>query len=323
VSTTAEVLKVHCDTFIRTKRASGVAFNKQEQILRRFMTFCASYLGEEVILPKEAVLDWNQLRPGEKTNNQRMRVNTVRAFAEHLQSRSIPAYVGMSIRQATASYVPYIFTNNELAQLFRAADQCPRNNGSPLRWLVAPMILRTIYACGLRSSEATALRVRDVDLQYGVLTILNSKFDKDRLIPADMVLLEQLKNYAEQALLRAGGDTPFFPNHEGQMYSTASIYNIFRDCLWRAGISHGGKGRGPRLHDLRHTFAVHCLRKWVLAGTDLSVALPYLSAYMGHSGLRYSQLYLRLTAEMYPDIVAKMEQQFDVLPDWENLNETD
>jgi len=321
--TATEVLQRQCDIYVRTKRASGLSFKNQEGILRRFLAFCAPYLGEECMLPKEAILAWNQLKFGEKINTQQLRVNTVRAFAEYLQSHNIPAYIGVSVRKATLSYVPYIFSNDELARLFRSADQCQRSNQSPLRWLVVPMILRTIYSCGLRVSEATTLRVRDVDLQQGLLTILNSKFDKDRLIPMDIALQGRMEKYARQALLQADSDAPFFPHHEGQAYTPHSIYNIFRGCLWSAGISHGGKGCGPRLHDLRHTFAVHCLRKWVLTGTNLSVSLPYLSAYMGHSGLRYSQLYLRLTAEMYPDIVAKMEQKFDVLPDWGALNETD
>ena len=77
-----------------------------------------------------------------------------------------------------------------------------------------------------------------------------------------------------------------------------------------AGISHGGRGHGPRVHDLRHTYAVHVLRKWVRGGVDLTTALPYLSAYMGHSGIRSSQYYLRLTAELYPDITCALEQEF-------------
>ena len=321
--TPAEALEAHCENYVRLKHASGVAFGKPEQILHRFLKHCAPYLSEDCALPKEAVLSWSQRQSWETANNQRIRVSAVRGFAEYLRGKGVQAYMGELIRRAPANCVPYIFSNNELARLFLAADQCKKNGVSPTRWLVAPMILRTIYACGLRSSEATMLRVCDVDLQHGVLTVLNTKFNKDRLIPVDPILLEQLKTYARQTLLQSGGDAPFFPNHEGKMYSPSSIYNIFRDCLWKAGISHGGKGRGPRLHDLRHTFAVHCLRKWVLAGKDLSIALPYLSTYLGHTGLSSSQMYLRLTAEMYPDIVAKMEQYFDVLPDLENLHATD
>ena len=97
-------------------------------------------------------------------------------------------------------------------------------------------------------------------------------------------------------------------------YASGTILYAWRQTLYCAGISYGGKGKGPRIHDLRHTFAVHCLQKWVEAGEDLNAKLPYLSAYMGHAGLYSTQQYLRLTAEAFPHIVSAMEHNFDVFP---------
>jgi len=115
----------------------------------------------------------------------------------------------------------------------------------------------------------------------------------------------------------------FFPTTTGEFYKGNSIYGAFRKFLWDAGISHGGRGKGPRVHDLRHTFAVHCLRKWVRNGNDINASVPYLAAYMGHTHFRHSQVYVRLTADIFPDIVAKLEQNFDVFPEWEGIIETD
>lgn len=93
------------------------------------------------------------------------------------------------------------------------------------------------------------------------------------------------------------------------------MHTQFRALLRRAGIPYNGPGNGPRLHDIRHTFAVHCLNNWVLSGEDLTAALPVLSRYLGHNGLSGTQKYLQLTAQMYPDIVSKLEVQFrDVIP---------
>jgi len=100
------------------------------------------------------------------------------------------------------------------------------------------------------------------------------------------------------------------PNSVGHCYDSNSIYHYFRRILWDAGISHGGRGKGPRLHDFRHTYAVHCLRNWTREGKDLTVALPDLSAYMGHAGARSTQYYLRLTAELYPDIIARLDDAY-------------
>jgi integrase/recombinase XerD len=91
--------------------------------------------------------------------------------------------------------------------------------------------------------------------------------------------------------------------------------------LWKAGISHSGKG--PRLHDFRHTFAVHCLKKWVLDEEDITNLLPYLSAFLGHVDLRGTQHYLRLTADLYPKIIASVEQNFSTLIPEVSFSETD
>jgi len=317
-----DALRQHFKNFVNYKRAGGVAFVKQEKILRRFIVHCQDYVADTCCLPKDAVLSWNQKADHEKINNQRIRVNTVRSFAEYLQARGIPAYVGELIKSQEKGFVPYIFSNNELAKFFNAADNCNVNNISPNRSFVMPVIFRLLYSCGLRVSEATRLRICDVDLEKGVLTVLDAKFNKDRLIPVDAHMLKRLNEYSSKVLLFSKPEDPFFPAPKNRFYDPASVYNAFRVILWKAGISHGGKGFGPRVHDLRHTFAVHCLRKWVLSGNNLSVALPYLSTFLGHSGIRHSQIYLRLTAEMYPDIVEKMERKFDLLPDVGGLYET-
>jgi integrase len=178
-----------------------------------------------------------------------------------------------------------------------------------------------LYACGMRVSEALNLKVRDVDLVQGILRINGAKFDKERLLPVHDALLARMKRYSQKVLAFAGNDAPFFPNPQTGHYWTGSAYHMFRERLWAAGIPHGGKGNGPRIHDLRHTFAVHCLRRAVLNGDDLNVIFKYLSVYLGHSSTLATQTYLRLTADMYPDIVCRMEKDFDVIPDLGVLDE--
>jgi integrase len=316
-----EILMQYCDQFIASKRAGGLDYWRQEIRLRKFLASLPEYLTDEVELPKDAVLAWNSRKNNEKPNTRRGRMTPVREFALYLNTRGIPAYVPTPIRDKSPEFVPYIFTNNELARFFTAVDNRPNVARVCKDWLVMPTLFRTIYACGLRRSEACALRVCDVDLDSGIMTILATKFHKDRLIPLHTDFLLQLREYSAKALSHADKQSPFFPTTTGKFYSSHSIYGAFRKFLWDAGISHGGKGRGPRLHDLRHSFAVHCLRRWVLAEEDLTTKIPYLSAYMGHVHYRHTQVYLHLTAEMYPDIVAKMEKAFDVLPETEGYYE--
>ena len=104
--------------------------------------------------------------------------------------------------------------------------------------------------------------------------------------------------------------TGFFPNPKGKPYSQRTVYDKFRVVLWRCRISHGGCRKGPRVHDLRHTFAVHCLKKWVDDGEQVNALLPVLSSYMGHVNLGSVNKYLRLTADVFPDITRRVEKYF-------------
>jgi integrase len=321
--TIAEMLEQYRSQFVELKHASGVDYRRGAEHLNKFLTSIDEYLTDACELPKAAVLAWNSRRRNEHVKTQQQRVNTVRAFAEYLNTKGITAYVCPRLRTNSSNYVPYIFSNDELSRLFYAIDNRPNIVRGLKNWYIMPMLFQTLYACGLRVSEVVNLRKCDVDLDDGVLTILATKFHKDRLVPVNKDFLVRLKEYSDKHMLNRDSISPFFPTSTGRFYSAHSVYTAFRRFLWDAGISHGGKGRGPRVHDFRHTFAVHCLRKWVKAGDDLTAAVPYLAAYLGHTHLRHSQVYLRLTADMYPDIVAKTEKMFDIFPDWEGFYETD
>lgn len=100
----------------------------------------------------------------------------------------------------------------------------------------------------------------------------------------------------------------FFLAPDKTMISPMTVYQRYRRYLEVAGISHGEKGQGPRLHDIRHTFAVHVLQKWIKEEADLTAMLPILSTYMGHKTVRSTAQYLRLTAEVYPDLMKRVEK---------------
>lgn len=308
------------DNYIAFKRASGIKADKEAQVLRRFVLFAEQWEPGVTTVSKDIAERWATISPEETPANQIQRKGIVQRFANYLLSHGTEAYVYPKYRYEPTKFVPYIFNNEELAQFFTACDNTRTPNS--IRSHVVELIFRMLYASGMRVSEAINLKVRDVDLEQGVIRINDAKFDKERLLPIHDALLIRIKQYSKKVLTFVGNDSPFFPNSQKGHYSPSGIYHMFRERLWAADISHGGKGNGPRVHDLRHTFSVHCLRRAVLNGDDLSVMLKYLSVYLGHSDTSSTQAYLRLTADMYPDIVCRMEKDFDVLPDLEVLNET-
>ncbi len=226
----------------------------------------------------------------------------------------------MDIGKTHRTFIPYIFTHDEIKALFHVLDslKTPSHSGSPRRKDIIPILFRLLYCCGLRVSEAVKLKGEDVDLENGVLTIKNSKFGKTRYVPLSFETASMCREYAKTRLIGKDGEDWFFAAPDGGHYNIRSIYSMFRQYLWDAGISHGGKGQGPRVHDLRHTFAVHCLQKWVADGEDITTALPRLSAYMGHTDFSATERYLRLTAEVYPEISSLMNKKYGyVIPKME------
>ena len=101
-------------------------------------------------------------------------------------------------------------------------------------------------------------------------------------------------------------NAPFFPGYHGKPITNNNLNANFRKFLFQAGISYGGRGKGPRIYDFRHTFAVNCLKNLVQRGADMNTYYPILKTYMGHSFFKYTEYYLRLTKNMYPDIGEKL-----------------
>ncbi|HCT63854.1 MAG TPA: integrase, partial [Lachnospiraceae bacterium] len=205
------------------------------------------------------------------------------------------------------NFVPYIFNTDELSSFFKEADTIKQQKQSPKKHIIVPLLFRILYGCGLRLSEALNLRIKDVDVETGVLTIFYAKFNHQRLVPMSDSLTKRCKSYLNTVHIASKPDDIFLPSTGKNVYAQSLIYREFRKLLWKAGISHGGKGNGPRIHDFRHTFAVHCLKQWVLNGVDVAATLPILSAYLGHANLQGTQHYLRLTADLFPEITATVE----------------
>ena len=267
-------------------------------------------------LQENLVVKWVE-DPMITTGQKRKRSILLRQFGEYMQQIDKVAYLYPKRKfKAPARYLPYIFTHSQISAILEYADKDAKEHSSVSSRVDTAIILRLLYGCGLRISEALSLKMQDVDLDNGVLHIWDSKFQKDRMIPMSQTLTSVCIAYSKNC---NSGKLPyayFFSPNGNRRYSAQTIYNRFRDVLFICGIPHRGKGKGPRLHDLRHTFAVHSLQQLAENGEDLYTVLPILSEYMGHSSVSATQYYLRLTAEVFPDIMEMVEEKFgDVYPE--------
>jgi len=314
---------VLCDLieqFIQEKHNCGYRYRSQVYHLRDLDRFLVEEDWGKEELPKDIVCRWGTKRSHESPSTLYNRRNTIRQFSIFLVRMGIKAHVletvAVARKKSYSDFKARIFTREELRKMFTVVDEMPPNNWSPLRHLIMPELFRLLYVCGLRIGEAVRLRVRDVDLIEGILTIMDGKFGKDRLVPLHPTMVRRLKRYASLAKL-TNPDDYFFPAPDGGHYHTYRIYCIFREVLTEAGISHGGRGCGPRVHDFRHSFAVTRLIKWYREGQDLNAKLPMLSTYLGHREMSGTQVYLQLTADLFPDITAQLEERYaHILPEW-------
>jgi len=296
--------------YIAEKRAVGALFNTEAKSLYRFSRFSLDYPLPKDTLTEELAKAWIERQPDEKDKTLHQRYSTVKGLAEYMHRMGYSAYrplTGDLPRLSLKDFTPYIFTYSEVLRFFAALDSDEGRimRGKRVRRMYR-VVFRLLYCCGLRVSEAVALTNEDILWNENLLAIRDSKFGKSRYVPMSDEMTKILKSYTDTNhydtyLFSASGDRPLF---EG------SVYSYYRKVLFKAGISHGGRGKGPRLHDFRHTFSVHCLQRWVRLGTPLSSALPRLSTYLGHVDMAATEKYLRLTAEAYPEISETLSREY-------------
>lgn len=309
--------KEHIRKHIELKQAIGFKYQTEELRLKDFDKFTLKKYPHTSILTKEMVLDWCSKKSYEAQANQCSRASIIRQFGKYLDSIGVEAYIiPKGYYPTEPQYVPYIYTKEELNDFFEQTDRCSYCREFPYRHLIMPVFFRMIYKCGLRLSEARLLTVGDVDLEQGVLSILHSKKDNSRLVPMSKQLTERCRRYSEKVHLNPKLEDYFFPAPNDKPMTVGNVYKNFRRFLWRARISHGGRGRGPRIYDFRHSYAVHCLKKWVEQEKDLATYLPVLKTYMGHDSFTETAYYLRLTADVFPNITLKLETKYpNIIPD--------
>lgn len=311
----------HISEYIRHKKSQGYKMEATLEILCRFNKFAISLGETQIGISKELMDKWGRRIPTETELNRYHRISTVRRFSSHLQLIGYDSYIP-KLPKFISTYTPYIFTKEEMARIFRECDKMQVMGNFPRSFKnMIPALIRVLYGTGIRISEALNLTHSDVDLNEGFLHLRECKNNHERIVPLSMTVRDVCKEYLiyKQKLgLAIAPNEPFFTSAKGERGTTSSIYSIFRIVLYRAGIPHQGRGKGPRLHDLRHTFCVNALVKLSESGLDLYYSLPILMAYMGHRSISATNKYVRLTEELYPDLIKKVDEVYQHL--FPNLN---
>jgi site-specific recombinase XerD len=211
----------------------------------------------------------------------------------------------------TSQFIPYIYSHSELKRLLRATPVACQRPGAVLDPDTLRTALSLLYGAGLRLGEAIRLNVGDVELTQAVLTVRQTKFFKTRLVPLGRDLSHLLRSYRRRCDRdrQPEPSCPFFRCRNGKRIHRSTIERTFRFLCNIARVARtGGPRHQPRLHDLRHTAAVHRLIAWYRRGADLQYLLPRLATYLGHRDLSGTQHYLTLTAPLLHEASKRFER---------------
>jgi len=295
--------------YLQHRRSLGFGLEANEVVLRDFVGF-AKDSGHRGPLTTEFMLRWATDHVEHSSRYQAERLSIVRGFARYLAARDGKSEVpdqrllGARFRRGQ----PHIYSDEQLRQLLEAAAAFP--SADPLRRTGYATLFGLLASTGMRVSEPLRLRVADVDLDGGILRVLETKFRKSRLVPMHPTVTEAMQRYAVQRDRdpRGGSSAWFFLGRGVRQLPRRSVHHAFRRICSVLGWRGNGDLPLPRIHDLRHSFAVHRLLTWYRAGVDVEQAIPSLSTYLGHGKVSDTYWYLTGTRELLGTAGARFER---------------
>lgn len=312
--------KEYCQKYIDYKRRLGFKMGSPVYYgLRGLDVFMLRFKlsSDSLMLTKEMVEAYVAIRGSESAKTQHMRMSMIRQFALFMNSLGFEFYVypESDFVQVKSDFIPYIFTHKEIEKLTRVLDEIQVSPWYPTYHLVYPMLFRMLYGCGLRINEALGLKMTDINMDQGIITLDTTKNHTQRLIPMSQSLHKYCRQYIRHMNFTSLYDGYYYPTRRGEKYNSTPVYCQFRKFMTKAEIFREN-GTTPRVHDIRHTFAVHALEKMDVEGRDIYCALPILSMYLGHRGIESTEKYLRLTMEAYDSLLETMDEFYqDVFPE--------
>jgi len=275
-----------------------------------FDRFFQEFEIEDNYISRETIVRWRATRINDNERNLYHKYIAWVHLCKYMCGLGIECYIPRTPKQGRQNdYIPYIFTHEEIHSFFSTCDKMRALKNyhiSPL--FVMPALCRLLYSTGIRIGEALDIRNEDVDFDNRIIYINKSKNGQQRLAAINESLLLVLKEYKRfrNEIPVDGIHLPerhFFITQLGKPCFYGNINMWFHRILYFSDIPKQIPVNSPRLHDLRHTAAVHALEKLVSNGTDIYCALPLISAFLGHKNISSTETYVRLTNEMFPDLI--------------------
>lgn len=299
-------LQEHVDDYLRLRRALGFKLTREGQVLPQLVAYVEA--ADAATLTSELAIAWARLPTGVQPIKWAQRLSAARAFAAYMKTidpaTDVPPRDVFGARQRRPT--PYLWSHEDICRLLEAA-----------RWLLPPLRAAThetlfglLAVSGMRVGEAIALARDDVDLAAGVITIQDAKFGRSRLVPLHTTATEQLRCYAalRDRLCPGARSKTFFVSSVGTALGDHGVRKAFVQITTAIGLRTATVR--PRMHDLRHSFAVDTLIRWQRSGVEVGERMPALSNYLGHVNPAETHWYLSASPELMQLAAERLDERF-------------
>lgn len=302
------------DAYLRLRRQLGFKLRVPAILLRGFVQFAEEH--RAAFITTNLALQWATRPEGIKPRQRAIRLGVVRRFAEYVRTldprTEVPAKHLLPFQYRRPH--PYPYSDEEVRRLVDAAGHIDESD--PAKCATYVTLFGLLAVTGMRVGEAIAMDRQDVDLEQGVLTIPRAKGNKSRLVPLHPSTTQALRRYQE--LLDKHGPRPstscFFVSERGTALHYGTVNRWFRVVSGRIGLRRPGVPGGPRLHDLRHRFAIRTLVDWYRSDVAVEAHLPELVAYLGHAHVNDTYWYLSAAPELMQQAMLRCQRREGAQP---------
>jgi integrase len=300
---------------INVKESCGFMVLSTKWFYKEFDDFVINYGLSKPSITKNLIEEWSKTRINDNSRTYYGKCSRLVQLARYMNEHGKSSYI-MPLPECDndRDFVPYIFSKEQMSSIFTATDCLIREShrsDDPI--MAIPCIIRLLYCTALRITEALGLKNKDVHLQEQYLLIRETKNGSERIIPINnsmCAVMQQYQSYRDKLPITGlrNINHSFFIKLDGSEVSAACVYKWFRKIYTKCGIPFKGDRFGPRVHDLRHTAAVHSMSKLINNDMDVYSALPLVSALLGHKKLTSTEHYVRLTCAEYPELMKKCSE---------------
>jgi site-specific recombinase XerD len=303
------VFAPYIESYIHEKELQGFKATQLKWILLEFDKFFVQISKKDLFISSEDIKNWTVIRTNDKPNTLYQKYCAIANFCRYMCLLGYECYIPTRPKKRFTNYTPTIFTHEQMRSIFNACDNMVmKEHHAKSVMIIMPALLRVLYSTGIRISEGLSILNKDVDFDRKSITLNDTKNRCQRLAPINASLeqvLRQYINYRNRIPVPgvADPDSHLFVSTTGKPCSRRTVLKYFHRIIEDCGISRRCNQRGPMVHEIRHSAAVHSLVKLTQSGMDIYASLPLLATFIGHKKILDTENYLRLTQEMYPELI--------------------